>query len=100
LIPPYTAETIEPVATTRRSASDQANALALLSLALGIVSIYVVLFVSVEIGVILGGIGVLLGNGGVVWARRRRAGGRTLAIVGIVFGLISIALVLYATLAD
>jgi hypothetical protein len=99
LIPHTAAETIGLVAMSRRADTDQANGPALLSLVLGVLSVLVVLFVSVEIGVILGGVAILAGNGGVVWARRRRGGGRTLAIAGIVFSLITLALAAYATFA-
>ena len=85
------------MATSRRAvAADQANVPALLSLALGMLSVVVVLWVSVPIGAIMAAAGLVLGYSGIVWARRRRGGGRTLAIAGIVFSVITIALVLYA----
>jgi hypothetical protein len=76
--------------STRQS---QANVPALLSLGAGPLSVVVVLFVSVDIGVGLAIAGVVLGIGGVVFARSR-GGGRTLAIAGIVFSAITIALLL------
>ena len=81
------------MATTRRAASDQANAPALLSLVLGVLSVVVVVFVSIPIGRILAFAGLALGIGGLIFARTR-GGGRTLAVTGMVLSGISIALLL------
>lgn len=77
----------------RSTQQSQANVPALLSLGAGLLSVVVVLFVSVDIGVGLAIAGVVLGIGGVVLARSR-GGGRTLAIAGIVLSAITIALLL------
>ncbi|HEV3475806.1 MAG TPA: hypothetical protein VG602_10685 [Actinomycetota bacterium] len=76
-----------------RARGDQANVLALLSLGAGFLSVIIVVLVSIVIGRILAIAGLVLGLGGLVFARNR-GGGRTLAITGMVLSAISIALLL------
>ena len=74
------------------------NVPAIVSLALGILGVIIVLFVSILIGAILGLIAIGLGNYGRQQAATK--GGLPLAIAGIVFGAICIGLQLYASFLD
>ena len=74
------------------------NAAAVAALAIGIISVIIVLFVSIPIGAILGLIAVGVGNYGRQQAATK--GGMPLAVAGMVLGWVSVGLQLYAAIAD
>jgi hypothetical protein len=77
----------------RADPGSKANVPALLSLGAGFFSVIVVVWVSVEVGIGLAIAGLVLGVGGIIFARNR-GGGRTLALAGMVFSAVTIALLL------
>lgn len=76
------------------------NGPAIGSLVAGVLSVLVLLFLSIPIGLILALVGIALSGVGQNWAASRNVGGKGLAIAGLVTSLATVVLSLIGNVLD
>lgn len=76
------------------------NGPAIGSLVAGVLSLVVLLFLSIPIGLILALVGIVLSGVGQNWASSRNVGGKGLAIAGLVTSVATVVLSLFENLLE